>query len=78
VLGWQHKSRLEDQAMTHTTTTGLMPKNLELERELIADFIFEMAPLHSENEHIEQLLDAGYEYELILLPGESLGVSNHG
>ena len=57
--------------MTHTTM-GTMPKNLELARELTAHLISEMHTLHGENQHIERLLDAGDEYELILLPGESL------
>lgn len=58
--------------MTFTTTTGAMPKNLELARELIAHHISEMCPIHRENEPIVRLLDAGNEYELILLPGDSL------
>ena len=54
------------------TTMGTMPKNLELARELTAHLISAMHHLYRENEHIEKLLDAGDEYELILLPGESL------
>ena len=57
--------------MTHTTM-GTMPKNLELARELTAHVISEMQPLYRANEHIERLIDAGDEYELNLLPGESL------
>ena len=58
--------------MTHTTATGSMPKNLQLSRELIAHLISETHTLHCENRHIAQLMDAGDEYELILLPGEDL------
>lgn len=54
------------------TTMGTMPKNLELARELTAHLLTEMHHLYRANEHIERLLDAGDEYELILLPGESL------
>ena len=53
--------------MTYTTTMGAMPKNIELARDLTAHLISEMCPLHRENEPIERLLDAGDEYELILL-----------
>jgi hypothetical protein len=58
--------------MTHTTTMGWTPINLELARELTAHLLTEMHHLYRENEHIEKLLNAGDEYELILLPGESL------
>ena len=54
------------------TTMGTMPKNLELARELTAHLLTEMHHLYRANEHVERLLDAGDEYELILLPGESL------
>ena len=54
------------------TTMGTMPKNLELARELTAHLLTEMHHLYRENEHIEKLLNAGDEYELILLPGESM------
>ena len=57
--------------MTYTTT-GTIATNIELARELAAHFISELHTLHHENEHITQLLDVGDEYDLLLLPGESL------
>ena len=57
--------------MTHTTM-GTIPKNIELARELTAHLLTEMHHVYRENKHLETLLSAGDEYELILLPGESL------
>lgn len=60
--------------MINTITLHLdaLPKKIDLARELTAHLISEMHTLHSENAHIEALLDAGDEYELHLLPGDTV------
>lgn len=50
----------------------MIPKNLELAREMIMHLISEMHTLYVENAHIEAFLHDGDEYELIVLPGECL------
>ena len=52
----------------------IVPKSrkIDLANDLVAHLISEMHHLYRENEHIERLLDAGDEYELNPLPGETL------
>ena len=58
--------------MPHTITIFTKSRNIDLANDLMAHLISEMHHVYRENAHIERLLDAGDEYELILLPGESL------
>ena len=53
-------------------TTVAKSRNIDLANDLMAHLISEMHHVYRENEPIERLLDAGDEYELNPLPGESL------
>ena len=53
-------------------TTAAKSRSIDLANDLMAHLISEMHHVYRENAHIERLLDAGDEYELNPLPGESL------
>jgi len=53
-------------------TTAAKSRSFDLANDLTAHLISEMHHVYRENAHIERLLDAGDEYELNPLPGESL------
>ena len=53
-------------------TTAAKSRSFDLANDLMAHLISEMHHVYRENAHIERLLDAGDEYELNPLPGESL------